>query len=93
MKHRLWDTDINRLFGTFDTEDDALALVRTLVERYGDAYANDLALGCERLDGSFTAPLTGAALVERAWHVAQEHGPDSESVLSGAEATDARRAG
>ena len=92
MKHHLWDTDINRLFGTFDTEDEALAFVRALVESYGAAYADDLAIGCERPDGSFTAPLTGAVLVERAWQVAQEHEPASESVLSGTETTDARRA-
>lgn len=64
--YRLWDIDINRLFGTFDDEAEALDLVRTLLSTYGEAYAEVLVLGCERGDGSFTQPLTGAALVERA---------------------------
>jgi hypothetical protein len=72
MKYRLWDTDISRLFGTFDTEAEALDLVRSLLESYGAGYADELALGCERSDGSFTDPLTGAALVERARRVAKE---------------------
>lgn len=88
MKYRLWDTDINRLFGTFDTEDEALAFVRALLESYGNAYANDLALGCERQDGSFTPPLTGAALVEHARRTPQEHESESGPV----EAAAARRA-
>lgn len=70
MKYRLWDIDINRLFGTFDNEAEALGLVRTLVKSYGAAYADDLALGCEREDGTFAEPLTGAALVARAERVA-----------------------
>lgn len=70
MKYRLWDTDINRLFGTFDNEDEALALVRTMITSYGPTYADDLALGCERADGSFTLPLTGAELVARTQRVA-----------------------
>ncbi len=65
MRYRVWDTDINRLFGTYDTEDEALAFVGTLVARYGAAYAEDLAMGCERDDGSFTEPLSGTALLER----------------------------
>lgn len=72
MKYRLWDTDINRLFGAFDNEAEALAMVRTLIESYGDAYADDLALGCERLDGSFTPPLIGTALIARTRRVAPE---------------------
>jgi hypothetical protein len=71
MKYRLWDIDINRLFGTFDNEDEALALAGTLISSYGDAYAADLALGCERSDGSFTSPLTGHELIARVQQVAQ----------------------
>lgn len=66
MRYRVWDTDINRLFGTYDNEGEALSLVSTLVSRYGEGYAEDLAVGCEREDGSFTAPLSGAALLKRA---------------------------
>ena len=43
-----------------------MALAWTLVAAYGEAYAEDLALGCERPDGSFTEPLSGVALIRRA---------------------------
>jgi len=72
MIYRVWDTDINRLHGTYDTEEEALALVRTLVSTYGDAYAEDLAVGCERPDGSFTEPLSGRELLARAEQVMAE---------------------
>lgn len=65
MHYEVWDVDINRLFGTFDTEDDALAFVRTLVSRYGRDYAKDLALGCERDDSSVSEPLYGEDLLCR----------------------------
>ena len=73
MVYRVFDTSINRLFGAFATEEDALALVRTLVGANGDDAADDLALGRERADGSFAAPLSGAALLARAEEVAPEH--------------------
>ena len=72
MVYRLFDTSINRLFGSFDTEEDALALVWTVVGANRDD-ADDLALGCERADGSFAAPLSGATLLARADEVAPEH--------------------
>lgn len=74
MRYRVWDTDINRLFGTYDNEAEALSWVRTLLSRYGDGYADDLAVGCEREDGSFTEPLSGAALRQRVADVAAERG-------------------
>lgn len=72
MIYRVWDTDINRLHGTYDNEADALALVRTLVSAYGNDYATELAVGSEAADGSFTEPLSGAALIARAEEVAAE---------------------
>lgn len=72
MHYRVWDTDINHLFGTYDSEEDALALVRTLVSQYGKEYAADLAVGGESETGAFTQPLTGAALLSRAEDVAVE---------------------
>lgn len=74
MRYRVWDTDINRLFGTYDNEAEALSWVRTLVGRYGEGYADDLAVGCEREDGWFTEPLSGAALLKRVDVVAAERG-------------------
>ena len=72
MKYRLWDTDINRLHGTFDREAEALSLVSTLLRAYGEAYADDLMLGCEHDDCTFSEPITGAALVVRAGQFADE---------------------
>jgi hypothetical protein len=74
MRYRVWDTDINRLFGTYDTESEAFSWVCTLVGRYGEGYADDLAVGCEREDGSFTEPLSGAALLKRLDDAAVERG-------------------
>lgn len=62
MKYRVWDMDLGKLFGTYETEADALALVRVLAESYG-ADAEDLTLTCERPDGSFGDPRSGGALV------------------------------
>ena len=47
MTYHLWDTDIGRYFGRFDTEDEALGFVRTLLAQYGEAYAADLTLNWE----------------------------------------------
>jgi hypothetical protein len=65
MTFRLWDTDINRLFGAFDLEGEALSAAKSLIDTDGEAYADDLALGCEWQDGSFAPPLTGPALLRR----------------------------
>lgn len=72
MRWRVVDTDIGRLFGTYDNEEEALALVRTLVSSYGENCAEDLAMGGERDDGSFTEPLLGKDLLRRAEEVAAE---------------------
>ena len=77
MRYRFWDTDINHYFGLFDTEEEALALVRTLVGAYGAAYADDLSLGREDDDGSRADPISGAALIVRAEEVAARLDPVS----------------
>lgn len=74
MKYRVWDTDIGKLFGVYDTEAEALALVRLLAESYGED-VEDLALTCKHGDGSFGEPQSGAALVARAGQVAAEREP------------------
>lgn len=76
MRYYLWDTDVAKLLGTYGAEDEALILVRTLVDRYGDAYAEELSLGVELDDGSTGEALGGASLLAR-----------SKAVLSGAAAT------
>ncbi len=70
MTYNLWDTEVGRLFGAYDTEEEALALVRTLVATYGAGYADDLTLGHRRADGSAGEPQSGAVLVARAEEVA-----------------------
>ena len=71
MTYRVFDTGINKLFGVFPTEAEAMRLVRVLLS--DDAgYADDLAVSCEADDGSFASPLSGAALIARADEVAAE---------------------
>ncbi len=72
MKYRVFDTSINKLFGVYQTEEEAMTLVRTLIGANEDDYADDLAVACEREDGSFSEPLSGVALVARAEQVAKE---------------------
>lgn len=72
MKYRLWDTDVGRLIGTYDSDAEPLALVRTFQSTYGADYAENLTLSCERDDGSFGDPLSGAELAARAEQVAAE---------------------
>ena len=79
MIYRLWDTDIGRLFGVFDTEDEALALVRSMVNTYGANYADDLALGREHGDGSFDEPSSSALLAR----LQEKPAPARSAVASG----------
>lgn len=70
MRYRLWDTDIGQLFGAFETEQEALSVVRILVANYGDDIIDDLGLAQELPDGSPGTPLNGRELVRRASEVA-----------------------
>jgi len=65
MTHSVWDTDLGKLLGAFDTEEEALAVVRTLVETYGPGEADDLTVSSEYPDGSLGESLFGAALLAR----------------------------
>lgn len=53
------------ILGHFQTEEEALALVRDLIEANDPSWAEDLAVGGVRRDGSFGEPLSGAALLAR----------------------------
>lgn len=75
MGYEVFDTDINRLFGTYETEKEAMMLARALITANGEAYAEDLAVGHDRADGTFEGPWTGAALIARADEVLAEHEP------------------
>lgn len=61
--YRVWDTDIGKLFGTYDNENAALDFIRILINTYGEGSANDLTLSREYPDGSFAEPLSGPALL------------------------------
>jgi hypothetical protein len=67
MKYDLWDVAAAKNLGRFETETEALGVVRTLLAANGDAYAKDLVLGSTE-DGRGAHNLTGAALIERAVH-------------------------
>lgn len=66
MRYNLWDVETNGYFGQYEDEDKALALVKTLVSRYGAGYADSLVLGSVGDDGKIGEPLSGAALMARA---------------------------
>ena len=80
MHYDLWDTETSNYFGRFDDEREVLGLVRRLVTRYGDHYADDLGLGRVADDGTILPPLSGAALIRRV-----------EDVLSPPESVEVRR--
>jgi hypothetical protein len=66
MTYDLWDVESGNIVNTFETEDDALAAVRTLLELNGDTYARALSLGCEHDDGRMQILAEGDALAARA---------------------------
>ncbi len=72
MTYRLWGTDVGRLFGAYETEEEALTLVRMLVGTYGAECAEDLSLSGDPATGIYADPLYGSALVARAEEVAVE---------------------
>jgi hypothetical protein len=65
MHYDLWDVETGNYLGRYATEEEALAVVRALIEQYGDGYADDLNLGAEDDAGSFSGPLSGSALLAR----------------------------
>jgi hypothetical protein len=71
MTYRVFDININKLFGVFPTEAEAMRLVGVLL-RDDEGYADDLAVSCEADDGTFASPLSGAALIARAEAVMAE---------------------
>lgn len=71
MHWELWDTESGNMVGDYDSEADALAVVRDAVRRHGPGVVRTLALGAEHDDeGGDDAVLPpviqGADLVARA---------------------------
>jgi hypothetical protein len=69
MAYEVWSTVAGSILGGYDTEDAALAAVRTAVERYGPAYGDGLALAYEDRSGRSRPIAQGAELVRRAMGV------------------------
>ena len=63
MKYHLWDTEAGSYIGQYTDEGAALATVKSLVDRYGESFADELSLGREREDGTVLPPLTDGELV------------------------------
>ena len=62
MTYDLWDVGTGNIINTYDTEYDALRIVRELVNLNGEEYAAALSLGYEEDDGSAGIVAEGAAL-------------------------------
>lgn len=65
MHDDLWDVETGNYLGRYASEEEALAVVRALVRRYGPAYAADLSLGAEDETGRFDQPISGGPLLAR----------------------------
>jgi hypothetical protein len=63
-RYSVFDASINRLLGVYDTEDQALDFVDTLLRVNSDDYADDLVVGCSPSD-DVADPLTGDELRAR----------------------------
>ena len=66
MFYELWDLDSGNSLGDFDSEADALQVVRELVEVNEPDFVDGLTLGRNGDDGAFAIVAEGAALAERA---------------------------
>lgn len=66
MNYEVFDSGINRHFGVYATEEEAMTLVRASISANGKEYAEDLNVGYERSDGTSERAITGAALLARA---------------------------
>ena len=66
MFYELIDVESCNLIGTYDSEDEALSIVRRGVQLNGSGFANTLALGYEDDDGEGAQLAAGADLFARA---------------------------
>jgi hypothetical protein len=66
MTYELWDGDTGNAIGGFDTEADALALVREAIARHGRSYVETWFLGSEDARGRSKLIADGIVLAERA---------------------------
>lgn len=66
MNYDLWDVAAGIGIARSRSEEEVWALVRTLLDHYGDAYAESLEPGIEDDDGAVIEMLSGPVLAERA---------------------------
>ena len=66
MTYDLWDVESGNIVNTFETEREALDVVRTLLDLNGPEYARSLSLGFEGDDGSMRIIAEGEDLASRA---------------------------
>lgn len=66
MTYDLWDVESGNIVNTFETEREALDVVRTLLDLNGPEYALALSLGFEGEDGSMRIIAEGDDLAARA---------------------------
>jgi hypothetical protein len=71
MHWELWDTESGNLVGDYDSEADALAVVRDALRKQGPSVVATLALGAEHddesgLDSDLPPVIRGTALATRA---------------------------
>jgi hypothetical protein len=67
MFYALWDLESGNTLGDFDSEGEALAVVREVLTANEPDYAEMLSLGCTQDDGTFALVAEGAALAARAF--------------------------
>jgi hypothetical protein len=72
MTYELWDTETNNIVGAYESESDALAVVRRAMSTHGVGYADELALLREDIHGNVETIAIGVALAELARTVATE---------------------
>ncbi len=66
MTYELWDTETNNIVGVYESEPDALAVVRRAIAIHGVRYADELALLREDTHGNVETLAVGVALAELA---------------------------
>lgn len=64
MFFEIWDTASGNIVGTWDTEEETLAVLRRSLEEHGSAYIEALYLGQGNARGGGKAIAEGKALVE-----------------------------
>lgn len=62
--YELWNVESGNIIGSFETLDEALAVVRYLLDTYGQGYARELTLGRRDDDSPATIVGEGDRLVE-----------------------------